>query len=118
MIAREINRQTYFKMVALGLLFIVIIVYGVFKTHNILKGPEISIDYPESGSTMLSPLVTVSGQAKRIAKIYFNDRKIFTDDSGVFKESLLLARGYNILEFKAEDGFGREVTKKVELVLQ
>lgn len=118
MIAREINRQTYLKMIALGLLFVVIIVYGALKTRNVLLGPEISIDYPQSGSTILSPLVTVSGQAKRIAKIYFNDRKIFTDDTGAFKESLLLARGYNILEFKAEDGFGREVTKKVELVLQ
>ncbi|PIP58040.1 MAG: hypothetical protein COX02_02425 [Candidatus Vogelbacteria bacterium CG22_combo_CG10-13_8_21_14_all_37_9] len=118
MIARELSRQTYFKMIALALLFLIIIIYAGFKTHNILLGPEIKITYPENGSTILSPLVTINGQAKRIAKIYFNNRKIFTDDNGVFKESLLLARGYNILEFTAEDGFGREITKKVELVLQ
>ncbi|MFA6416117.1 MAG: hypothetical protein WCW56_01380 [Candidatus Paceibacterota bacterium] len=106
------------KVITITILFLVMAVYSGLKLKNVLLGPQIIIDSPVSGSTHRTPLVTISGQAKRIAKIYFNDRKIFTDENGVFNESLLLARGYNILEFKAEDSFGRKISKNVELVFQ
>jgi hypothetical protein len=118
MIAREITQRTYAKIIIGIVFFLVIVTYGGFKMYSVLLGPEIVIESPQSGSTIMAPLITVTGQAKRIAKLYFNDRKIFTDDSGNFQESLLLARGYNILELEAEDGFGRKVTKHIELVLQ
>lgn len=106
------------KTCLMGILFIAIAIYSGFKLKNILLGPQIIINSPISGSTYLTPLVNIKGQAKRIAKLYFNDRKIFTDNAGNFSESLLLAKGYNILEFKAEDSFGRKISKNVELVLQ
>jgi len=99
-------------------LFILIIFYAGLKLKNIFLGPQITITSPVSGSTYRTPLVTIHGRADRIAKLYLNDRKIFTDDQGVISESLLLAPGYNILEFKAEDSFGRKINKYVELVLQ
>ena len=106
------------KIATKTILFLAIAVYAGLKLKNIFLGPQITINSPISGSTYRTPLVTINGQAKRIAKIYFNDRKIFTDTSGNFNESLLLAKGYNILEFKAEDSFGRKISKNVELVFQ
>jgi hypothetical protein len=99
-------------------LFILIAAYAGLKLKNVLLGPQIIINSPTSGSTYRTPLVNIKGQAKRIAKLYFNDRKIFTDNAGNFSESLLLANGYNILKFEAEDSFGRKISKNVELVLQ
>jgi len=117
MTAHNSTRQKI-KIAAMAVLFLVMAIYAGLKLKNIFLGPQITIDSPLSGSTYRTPLVTISGQAKRIAKIYFNDRKIFTDTSGNFNESLLLAKGYNILEFKAEDSFGRKISKNVELVFQ
>lgn len=117
MTAAKSTRQQI-KIAALATLFLAIAIYAGFKLKNILLGPQIVINSPISGSTYRTPLVTINGQAKRIAKIYFNDRKIFTNNDGVFSESLLLAKGYNILEFKAEDSFGRKISRNVELVLQ
>lgn len=112
------NIRSKIKVTALTILFLTIAIYAGLKLKNIILGPQIVLSSPISGSTYRTPLVTINGQAKRIAKIYFNDRKIFTDKNGVFSESLLLAKGYNILELKAEDSFGRKISKNVELVLQ
>ncbi|MEK7136476.1 MAG: hypothetical protein AAB821_02700 [Patescibacteria group bacterium] len=103
---------------AMVVIFVVIIVYSYFKTTDILTGPEITVISPTSGSTYAEELATIKGRAERIAKIYLNDRQIFTDDEGRFTESLLLFPGYNILTLKATDAFGRKVSKQIELIYQ
>ena len=45
-----------------------------------------------------------------------NDRKIFIDQQGNFKEKILLSYGYNIITMKANDKFGRNTKKKLELI--
>ncbi len=96
-------------------IFLIIGIYSYFKTAAILSGPEITVISPTTGSTYGKELAIIKGQADRIAKIYLNNRQIFTDDEGRFSEPLLLFAGYNILTLQAEDSFGRTVTKRIEL---
>ncbi len=99
-------------------IFAVIIVFTYFKTADIASGPAITVFSPASGSTYAEELAVVKGRAERIAKIYLNDRQIFTDSEGRFSEPLLLFTGYNILTLRAEDSLGRTVTKKIQLIYQ
>ena len=99
-----------------GLFFIAIIGYAFYQTRDWLSGPNIVIDTPTNGASFDQSLIEISGQIKNIAKLYLDGRPIFADQEARFKESLLLAYGYNIVELRAEDRFGREISKTLELV--
>ena len=102
----------------LGTLFIIgIAVYAFYQSQVFLQGPVIDIVEPLNGSTLKEPLIIVTGTSKNIARIFMNDRQIFVDEEGLFEEKLLLLSGYNIISLRAEDKFGRDLEKSLELVL-
>jgi hypothetical protein len=104
--------------IVLALVFIGgIAAYSIFNSRIFIAGPEITISEPQNGSLIEgNPLIQVSGSAKNISKISINDRKIYTDENSYFQESVLLNPGYNIIQIKAEDKFGREEIDKLEVV--
>lgn len=106
------------RKIVLALIGILILVSYIYtQSDDLLKGPEIAVTNLVSGTTVNTPFITLSGNAQRIAKLYFNDDQIFTDDNGQFDQSLLLFSGYNILEIKATDAFGRETLEILEIIL-
>jgi len=109
------NRYSLLKTFFLVLVFSTILIYGYFKLEDITRGPVITVSSPQPGATYDKKLIMVRGEAKRIAKLYLNDRQIFTDQAGNFREPLLLLAGYNILTLNAEDQFGRQTVEKIEL---
>jgi len=92
--------------------------YGLFKAWDFLVGPKISIESPKDGETLSSSYLEVKGMAKNISLLFLDGRQIFAGQDGIFKESLLLARGYNIIELSAKDKFNREIKIKREVVLK
>lgn len=107
--------------IALHSIIVVIIVsiiigYSYLKVKDLISGPTITVAYPANGESLKQDYVNVTGKAERISQIYLNGRKIFTDEQGNFNEPLLLSEGYNIFEIKAEDQFGREIKKILQLV--
>ncbi len=104
--------------VLITILFVFVIVgYSIFQAHNIITGPEIALaDSIVSGSVVENPMVDINGNAKNISFISLDDRPINIDESGEFKEKLLLYPGYNIIRIYARDKFGTETEKQIELV--
>ncbi len=105
------------KWIILVLIFI-FTAYGLFEAENFLLGPKITINNPQNGQVFTKPDIEIGGQVSNISLLYLNGRQIFTDKNGNFKETLLLANGYNIVELMAKDKFGREIKKLEELVLK
>jgi len=105
------------KWIILTLIFI-FAVYGLFEAENFLTGPKITINAPQNGQVFTSSDTEISGKVSNISLLYLNGRQIFTDKNGNFKETILLAKGYNIVELRAKDKFGREIKKLQELVLK
>jgi len=104
--------------IALGVVVLIVILSYVWvRSSDFIEGPVIIIHTPPSGETTES-LIQITGEAKRISNITLNDRKIFIDEEGHFKEQLLLSKGYNIITIEAEDRFKRAVRKTIELVLK
>lgn len=104
------------KTLIISIFVLSIMGYGLFQAKKIIEGPEISVASPLNGGTVSSSAVDIEGVAKNIASISLNDRPIFIDESGNFKEKLMLYPGYNIITIKAHDKFGSAIEKKVELV--
>ena len=97
-------------------LLLVFGIYGFYKAKGFLAGPGIAIEYPKNGQLVPQSHNTIKGRAVNISNLRVNGRQIFTDEGGNFEVGLLLAKGYNIIEVKANDKFNREVKKIIEVV--
>ncbi len=92
--------------------------YAYFRARDFLRGPILTVDQPENGITLISPLTEISGTARNISFLSLDGRTIFTDKNGNWNEKQLLSDGYNIIEIDAKDRFGREIKKTLQLVLK
>ena len=100
-------------------IFVVIIVgYSIYQSRNIVKGPSIIITEPENGTSFNHSSIIIQGQATNNTEINIDNRPIFIDEKGIFKEKYLLSPGYNIIIIVAKDKFGRAVQKTLELIYQ
>lgn len=101
--------------------FCLVIVLGLYVFHQseaFLTGPQIVVKFPSNGQSLANSLVTIEGFIKNAPVFSINGGRVLTDSRGNFKKDLLLAKGYNIFELKAEDRRGRIASKKIELVLK
>lgn len=98
------------------ILAIIILSYTGFEMKDVIAGPRISVDSPSNGATVVAGLVSLTGSAEHIALLQVNGNELFTDLKGRFTKDILLSEGYNVIEVRAEDRFGRRIEKKIELV--
>ena len=112
------RRETkfYLKMIVIVLFLIALFGYGAYEVWNYATGPQIIVTSPTNGAAVSESLITIEGQTKNIIKITLNDRAIVVDEAGNFSEKILLSYGYNVLELKAEDKFGKKTEQKLQLV--
>jgi len=106
------------KILFYGIMTAGVVYYAHFQSRELVLGPRISFESPESGGVVSESVVTITGSAERIAFIRLNGRQIFTDESGVFKEKLPLLPGHNIMELRATDRFGRITTEKLHITYE
>ncbi|MEK7650877.1 MAG: hypothetical protein AAB364_03380 [Patescibacteria group bacterium] len=100
-------------------LAVIVLGYAGYKMKDVFRGPKLTLSSPNLAALPLpSELVTISGQATRVAHLRLNDGQIFADSEGKFAEKLLLAPGYNIIKLEARDRFGRVRTELLELTYQ
>ena len=97
-------------------LALVIALYALDKTQNLLMGPEIIVQTPLNGAVVLSTTIPIEGTAKNISKISINGRQISIDQKGIFKDRLVIAKGYNIITVVGIDRFGKVKEVKVSAV--
>jgi hypothetical protein len=96
------------------LLFSVVLVYAVWNARNLILGPQIEIFEPENGITVSSKTIQIKGVAINSSFLSLNGRQIFTDESGIFSEEILPEVGYNTIEIRAEDRFGKKINRIIK----
>lgn len=104
------------KIILISLAIIIVIGYAIFASHNFILGPRIILEEPQNGSTFTTPSVAIRGIAERSREITLNGKSILIDDQGNFKETTLLAEGYNAITLSATDKFGRKKEYRLELI--
>jgi hypothetical protein len=110
------NVKFTLKVATIVAAVLIIVGYSLFQAQNILKGPQINISEPEDGTMISQSLVSIVGTTKNVTSINLNNRPIFIDEQGRFKEDILLSYGYNVITVSAKDKFGRETEKRLHLV--
>ncbi|MBI5817130.1 MAG: hypothetical protein HZB09_01755 [Candidatus Yonathbacteria bacterium] len=112
-----LNTKRFIKILPIVIMILVVVGYAYLKTKDYIAGPQITITSPGDGSSVSNSLIEIVGVAKNISFISLNDRPIFIDEKGNFKEKLLLYPGYNIMSIKAGDRYKRTVEKNLEIIL-
>lgn len=80
--------------------------YVIFQARHIIVGPRITLldEIPAPSATTTR---TLHGIAENIVSLSLNGKTIYTDDAGVFQETLVLPLGYTVVNLTAEDRYGR-----------
>jgi len=112
----QANFKSLIKLTITLIVIFSIVGYAYYKSKDFITGPIITDLSPPSGSTVTDALLTISGTAKNVSSITLDGRPIFTNEKHIFSEKLLLYPGYNIITIHADDQFGRETTKTLEVV--
>ncbi len=102
----------------ISLLVIIIGGYSLFQAKKLISGPIIEVYSPKNGETLTQALIEVEGRARNAAYLNLDDRPIFTDKTGYFKEKLILSPGLNIIRLDAQDKFKKYTEKRLEVILK
>lgn len=97
------------KWVFIGALGLSLVAYAVFQARFLIIGPQIALSI-EPNNLQNERRIFLEGKAFNISRLWLNDRQIFTDAQGNFKEALILENGYTISTLRAEDRYGRSTT--------
>ncbi len=99
--------RSILKIIVTILVLGLIVLYMTFQARFLIIGPEIVLEN-EPSVQQNERIITLSGTARNITHLWLNDRQIYTDENGHFKEALVLGNGYTITTLKAKDRYGRE----------
>ena len=80
--------------------------YLSYQARFILEGPVVEFEELPA-FTQSERQVVLEGQARNIVALTLNGREIYTDQSGYFKEALILENGYTVATITARDRYGR-----------
>lgn len=109
------NIKKVIKFTGLSFIACVLIAYSFYQARFLLEGPQVAVWDPQDGSIVFQSVLDIQGEAKNISKLSLDGRQIFVNEQGVFKERILLSEGMNAITFNAQDKFGRETQKTIEL---
>ena len=118
--ANKMNRNALskLKIALISTLGLTILGYSLFQAQKLISGPIIEIYTPQNGATYNQTLIEIDGRARNVSYLNLDNRPIFTDKNGYFKEKLLLSPGYNIIKLDAKDKFNTYREKTLQVVLK
>lgn len=100
------ENKKFKKGIILG--FVLIVVLFIYsRAHDAISGAKLVIKNLDKYTETTEPFVTINGYMKRSSEIRINGVSIPTDQSGNFNYPLALGTGYNSVEVKGLDSFGR-----------
>jgi hypothetical protein len=88
---------------------VLLVSYALFQARFLIIGPQITLT-AEPTLQQNERRIFLEGTAYNISRLWLNDRQIFTDAQGNFREALILENGYTISTLRAEDRYGRTTT--------
>ena len=110
------NAKVGIKIITVAIVLTAILGYAYSRADSFIEGTRITITTPRDGATVFRTPVFLKGKIERASHITLNGARVYTDELGTLSEEILLKKGYNIIEVRALDRFGREVKKVLEIV--
>jgi len=101
------------KRVLIILAVLAILVFLGFRVQMIFSPPYLDIVEPQDGLIATERQIEIIGASQSEAEIVINNQNILVDNEGVFRTTVDLQKGLNLIKITAKKRYGRE--KVVEL---
>src|SRR3989344_2640151 len=110
------NNKKIFKIAGLGIFFLLIAIYAIFGSNNLIEGVKIKKVNITDGAKIENSVIEVTGNAKNATNLTLNGREITINQAGDFNETIALLTGYNVINIRAKDKFGYSDEKNYKLM--
>ena len=112
----KILSKKIIKIGGFSIFFILIIIYAILGSKDLIFGVKIrNVNIP-NGATVTENILKLTGNAKNAINLTLDGREILVDERGNFSETIALLSGYNIINIKAKDKFGYVDEKNYQLI--
>lgn len=108
-------RDSRLTKFAVGIFFLIVIIYAYYEARGLLFGPSIQISSDVPAAVDVSYIV-IQGQATHIASLSADGEPIQVTVNGAFEEPYVLSPGANRIVFDAKDKYGHATQKVLEIV--
>lgn len=108
---RDLPAKKLLRLLGLGFLFLVIIVYGIWKGRDLIFGINLKISGITNNETTTNANINLVGNAYHAVDINVDGRVVPIEQDGSWHDEIALLKGYNIISISAKDRFGRIITK-------
>lgn len=112
----DTDAKKILKIASLSALLLFIIIYGFFRSKDLIFGVKIKDVNLIDGTKMAENVVKITGNARNAIDLTLNDRPISVDQQGNFDETIILLSGYNVVDIRAKDKFGNSDEKNYKLI--
>ena len=110
------NIKKTVQITSLVIFFLLIIVYAFFRSHDLIFGVKIKNVNMVDGTKIENKIQKITGNAKNATKLTLNGREISIDQRGNFDEIIVLLKGYNMVNIRAQDKFGYVNEKNYQII--
>lgn len=103
------------------LTFLALFTIGGFLVWRVLLAvavPNLSVDQPAQGQSIVQPVVMVSGRASEQAQVFINGVSVPQEPNGSFSTEVVLSLGANTISVVAINSFGRLATTSRTVIYQ
>lgn len=112
---RDYSFRTLVKYWLIAVITLLMVFFILFQARFLVTGPRIILlEIPQGPQNERQ--VIIAGTAQNISRLWLNDRPIYTDTEGNFKEAIVLENGYTIATLRAQDRYGRTTVVSRPLV--
>ena len=106
------------KISALVVVMLALFVYIWLQLSGLSRPPTLIILDPAEDRTINDDVVVLIGETESETEVTINDQPIQIDDSGKFKETIVLQEGLNILKIVANNKFGKTAEIKRSIMVE
>ena len=114
--SKDRSGKRILKIVITVVFFLFIIIYGFFRSADLIFGVKIKDVNITDGQKFDQSVIELTGIAKNAVYLTVNGREISVDKAGNFRENVALASGYNIITLEAKDKFGHVDIEDYKLI--
>lgn len=114
----NLTRTRFAKLLRITItiaVILIVIAYAGYRSLAYLRGPQIYVFQPISGSSIASTTITIIGRVDRVNSLSLNDNPLQVDEQGNFKQTIIVFPGVNIISLEATDQFHRSTKTALQL---